>query len=533
MKLLHVKLEGQYKGLKDQEFDFRGSLDNPPTLWTSGSENVTALVGLNGSGKSQLLELICESFAWLERYHRKDFKRPKPLPFSVTLVYQIRMEMVGDQVYSIIIRDDGSVDDSGVNTFRTPFSNPERTYDLPYIIGYSSGLNENLQRSFMKNAVQYYDNILIRAKRRKGFSQKDISSEEIERISQQSLDEGDTPISNMVFLDYDCNALLFVCLGMLPTSEFDELFPEINCHLPRVAEISYNLRGMAVVQDAISDIQQLIRVVGDHNVTGIGQRTSNKDFDLYGLDYLAGKIIIDFTDLTIKNSLVSTYFDPLTLFIKLYKIQLLGVKAWQTKDKKELRKDAFMGNVKKPLKTKLPLEITKLELRNGRGNIIDFDDLSDGEAQLIQVLSAIRLFRHKNVLFVFDEPETHLNPLWRTDFHRYLKKTLAIFNSNPHVLLSTHSPFMVSSLQQKDVLVLERTDGGGIVMNTAANQTYGASFEVLAKQLYGIKSLISQTAIEDIKQHLESQNKTETKKWIEESLGDSMEKGYLLRKLDE
>ena len=192
-----------------------------------------------------------------------------------------------------------------------------------------------------------------------------------------------------------------------------------------------------------------------------------------------------------------------------------------------------MGNVKKPLKTKLPLEITKLELRNGLGNIIDFDDLSDGEAQLIQVLSAIRMFRHKNALFVFDEPETHLNPLWRTDFHRHLKKTLAIFNSNPHVLLSTHSPFMVSSLQQKDVFVLERTDGGGIVMNAAANQTYGASFEVLAKQLYGIKSLISQTAIEDIKRHIDNQNRAETKKWIEESLGDSMEKGYLLRKLDE
>ncbi|MDC4293041.1 ATP-binding cassette domain-containing protein, partial [Acinetobacter baumannii] len=59
MRLLSLELIGQYKGLKDQYFDFRN---------TEG--NILALIGLNGSGKSQLLELIAETFAYLERKQR-------------------------------------------------------------------------------------------------------------------------------------------------------------------------------------------------------------------------------------------------------------------------------------------------------------------------------------------------------------------------------------------------------------------------------------------------------------------------------
>jgi ABC-type polysaccharide/polyol phosphate transport system ATPase subunit len=53
--LLRLEIVGRYKGLKDQTFDFSGSSDSIPTF-----------VGLNGSGKSRLLELIAEVFGYLE-----------------------------------------------------------------------------------------------------------------------------------------------------------------------------------------------------------------------------------------------------------------------------------------------------------------------------------------------------------------------------------------------------------------------------------------------------------------------------------
>lgn len=52
MKLLSIELFGQYKGLKDQAFDF------------SDEGDVAVLIGPNGSGKSQVMELIAEAFAY-------------------------------------------------------------------------------------------------------------------------------------------------------------------------------------------------------------------------------------------------------------------------------------------------------------------------------------------------------------------------------------------------------------------------------------------------------------------------------------
>ena len=104
-------------------------------------------------------------------------------------------------------------------------------------------------------------------------------------------------------------------------------------------------------------------------------------------------------------------------------------------------------------------------------------------------------------------------------------------SSDLQLLLSTHSPFLISSLQRDDVYKFECLEDEGIRMYPAGSQTFGASFETLIKQFFGLKSLISQTAIEEIKRHIDSGNREETRDWIEQNLGDSMEKAYLLRKL--
>ena len=68
MRLLSLELIGQYKGLADQTFDLSGA-----------SSSIIAFIGLNGSGKSQLMELIAEILAYVERRQRKDFRvRSKP-----------------------------------------------------------------------------------------------------------------------------------------------------------------------------------------------------------------------------------------------------------------------------------------------------------------------------------------------------------------------------------------------------------------------------------------------------------------------
>ena len=86
-----------------------------------------------------------------------------------------------------------------------------------------------------------------------------------------------------------------------------------------------------------------------------------------------------------------------------------------------------------------------------------------------------------------------------------------------------------------EVYRFERDDNNIIRMNQAQNQTYGASFDVLIKEYFDLKSLISQTVVEDIKAHLPKDDSPDEKErainWLTENIGESMEKAYLLRKL--
>ncbi|MES2041011.1 MAG: AAA family ATPase [Pseudomonadota bacterium] len=539
MKLLKLKLIGRYKGLSDQTFDF-----------SEASGNEIAFIGLNGSGKSQLLELIAEIFSYLEREKRRDFKVRKTLPFKFMIEFRTGDEINLDaqNTYKLEFHDRDNISAFiflDGNWQRHLFENTP----LPnYVVGYASGLNENLQRAFLKNALQYFDIMAIRAARRKLLSGS-VNEENVERINHDysrryphifdavnadnrlSLRESDTTIPSTIFLDYDCNALLMASLALLSEEVLDELFPDIPFHYPSKIVIRYDLRNTSVEEDTIRDVKQLIREVGDDAVKGLCKKSSDKVFEIYELDYLSADITIDFTSVNLKGRLNNIYYeDPLQLFQKLYKIQLLGVKHWQVADKKNLRNDAFDGNVKKPLKSKLPLSVVEMKLSNGQQEI-DFDDLSDGEAQLIQVLGAARIFKNKHTLFLLDEPETHLNPSWRTNFHRYLIHAMDGYDQ-AQVVLSTHSPFLISSLKKENVFRFERSNSR-TEMLPIASETFGASFDVLIKKYFSLQSTISQSAVVEILAHLNDQTLTdlERSQWINEHVGESMEKAYLLRKL--
>jgi energy-coupling factor transporter ATP-binding protein EcfA2 len=247
MKLLSITLDGEYKGLRSNTFDFSGS-----------QGRLLAFIGLNGSGKSQLLELIGETFSYLERYMRKDFKVKSPLGFQVSVIYSIIVEggqsildypidLISDlidpneQILKVEILYSGKVIlNVKKDDIWHPISIEGCQFPIPRLVGYSSGLNENLQRSFMKTAVQFYDVMRIRGNRRKELA-GDIDEAGIANINQRYLQrnkhifsapkdydeelnnlhllkESDTPIPRNLFMDYDCCALLMVAFSILPSA---------------------------------------------------------------------------------------------------------------------------------------------------------------------------------------------------------------------------------------------------------------------------------------------------------------------------
>jgi hypothetical protein len=333
---------------------------------------------------------------------------------------------------------------------------------------------------------------------------------------------------------------LVLSLSVLPTETVLQLFDEITYKHPVKAVLHYDFRSGIIEDDAIRDVKMLIRIAGSDQVKPIGGRTTDKQYELYELDYLSGEITLELSDETVLNRLrEDNYYDSFALFKRLNNIQQVGIKNWARTSRLKLMTDDFLGTVKKPLQSRLPLSVIELLMANEQGDTVKFDDLSDGEAQLIQVIGATRIFSQAQAIFLFDEPETHLNPFWRTYFHQRLTEAFTPENESKgqsKFFLSTHSPFMISSLKRENVFFFERNDMGYISMEPVSSQTYGTSFDILVKNHYGLRSLISQTVVEDVKNRLREDNDPEAvivaRRWIEENLGDSMEKAYLLRKLE-
>lgn len=132
---------------------------------------------------------------------------------------------------------------------------------LPRVIGYASGMSENLQRAFMRNALQYFDVIRVRANLKKELAQPEVDERATLAINERylrrntgifaaegedpesglfRLRETDTAIPRNFFLDYDCAALLIATLGMLPRADRDEVWNEIPFRHPARVVLRYD-----------------------------------------------------------------------------------------------------------------------------------------------------------------------------------------------------------------------------------------------------------------------------------------------------
>ncbi len=192
---------------------------------------------------------------------------------------------------------------------------------------------------------------------------------------------------------------------MLPAIELDKVFEPFSYKPPERIVFHYDLSTGQISDDTIADLKLLIRIAGDGNHQP-RSRASEELYERFELDYTSGDIIFDLTQISVRSRFFElNYGQPLTFFNRLFKAQQLGVKKWGVKNTNALKKDDFFGSIKKPLKTKLPIVIRDLTFKNIQSEIVHYDNLSDGEAQLLEVLSLAKLFSSDDskALFLLDE----------------------------------------------------------------------------------------------------------------------------------
>lgn len=87
-------------------------------------------------------------------------------------------------------------------------------------------------------------------------------------------------------------------------------------------------------------------------------------------------------------------------------------------------------------------------------SLFPFDQLSEGEKQLLAVVGAITLTNQRDNLCLLDEPDTHLNPHWIWDYPSMLTEAFdAEQQPRSTVLMTTHNPVMISGMVREQVLL--------------------------------------------------------------------------------
>jgi len=141
--------------------------------------------------------------------------------------------------------------------------------------------------------------------------------------------------------------------------------------------------------------------------------------------------------------------------------------------------------------------------RDEQGGAVSFTQLSEGELQMLTVLGLMRITREDHCLFLLDEPDTHLNPLWKL---RYFDDIEGVLGAEPgqldqgqsQILITTHDPMMVGSLRREQVHIL-RHEADGTVVQTPSEHPQGMGVAGLLKsELFGLSSTLDPQTLDDL-----------------------------------
>lgn len=158
-------------------------------------------------------------------------------------------------------------------------------------------------------------------------------------------------------------------------------------------------------------------------------------------------------------------------------------------------------------------------------------NLSDGEHQLLHTLGLCLLFKNTQSLFLLDEPETHFNPDWRANFVTRLHQSFNGSDSQ-EMLVTTHTPFLISDSRLEKVLVFNKADGVVTVSHPDYN-TLGASINKITMATFGKRETIgghAQSMLDSLRQRFEQgEDKEHLIAEINRQLGDSVEKVMLIK----
>ena len=469
MKLIKLELYDDFRSLKSGFcVKFLNELDD---AYDKNSFNSYCIVGRNGSGKSNILEVLSAIFYQLEidyldflpknrvendegeiEYEEIEFfLTQKRSPNSYKLEYYkkpsslvLNSQHAGfnseykkviiikekDQKANIYIDDD----------FENVLSAVEAKVFLPdFIVGYSSGENEILSLPFLKMKMVQYDEFAY-------YLSEDILY--------------NSPESRMVYLDDTFSQAIFITNFLFPDEKVHQIFKD-TIGIKNIKEFRIVINTDKTTTGLYDENFPLFK--------GVASRLDDLKScaTLYHDNERKNQLVLDFyVDDSCREAFKKFFGQRLELFKFLQVLTILNYHHIDEDSRAKLYRS------KSPYaKGFIPqaswddrfftFKHFRIE-KEGVDELLLSRSLSDGEHQFMHTIGIALLYRGTSSLFLLDEPETHFNPAWRAKYISTLRECFEGNDVSPEVLITSHSPFIVSDSKTDNVLVFEK-DVNGVV----------------------------------------------------------------------
>jgi predicted ATPase len=431
MRLDRAYIDG-FRNLKNFEIDF------------DEKRLTTVVIGQNGAGKSNLIEALVEVFRSV------DLNRDAP-----HYRYEIDYRISGRKVKLSNLSKGPTVSVDGKTLSRKMFNARKAEIFPDLVFGYYSGGNRRLERLFDDHQRRYYNAIKL-------------SDDEV--ACRAALDD------RRLFY---CRPIhgVFALLSFL-AFPYDDVLTLLNEKL--------NITGF---HSALAQFRE--------PWFSTGARGSRDPFELWGAEGPAGRCA---------RGLLAEAFHPIALTDK-------PVDDYRDKDSSESQLAAFLrdgaalkryasryendGEMFAALEAADISDLFRelhiwLTRKGDSSGDIAFSDFSDGERQLLMVLGLTRLSRGKRVLFLLDEPDTHLNPSWQNSYLELIRQWTEQGEDAEtcQFIMTSHNPLTIAALKKEEVRVMSVDEKGRLVAAQPYADPRGLGFTSTLTEIFGLSTTV-------------------------------------------
>lgn len=418
----------------------------------------TVLLGLNASGKSNFIEALVLIF--------RDLDLEQNCSFDYYIKYEchehsIEVDFSKKNGYKFIV-------DGSPLTSKSSFFSNKVDYLPKHVFVYYSGVNNRIQELFIPHLKKYYDELIKKGAKYGNFN-------ELPKVFLVENVHGSFALISLYLFNNRKEEILKFLKEELSITGFNSALFILKqpswSKIRQNSDLFWGAQGL--VRRFLENLWQfsLAPISNKENILLSYKKQESQD-----RQYLFVKDFETLNDLVKSGS----YESEIAFFNALNSLEISDLL------------DSIKVNVFK--------ENTSSEIELG------LREMSEGEKQLLTVLGMLKFTREEESLILLDEPDTHLNPVWKWKYLDYLDRVVKR-PEKTQIIICTHDPLVIGNLKKNQVQIIKKdSEGKTKAFNPSVSPREMSVSKILTSELFNIPSVMSKK-LEDLlnqKRHLQA-----------------------------